>query len=131
MFRWLVVLMIVVPAAEIYVLLTMGKLIGGWQTFGSIVLMGFLGAYLAKSEGRKVWEYAQFQLSAGEIPTDSILDGICIFAGGLLMMLPGFLTDIVGLLLVLPFTRPTAKALIARCIRKYIDQGSFTMFRRR
>lgn len=131
MLRWFVFLMIVVPACEIYVLIAMGKLIGGWQTFGFILLTGFVGAYLSKREGRKVWEYARYRLSAGEIPTDAIMDGICIFAGGLLLLTPGFLTDALGLLLVLPFTRPIAKLWISRFIRKHIDRGSFAFYFRR
>lgn len=131
MLRWLLILFIVVPAAEIYVLFSIGRLIGGWETFGLLLISGFLGAYLAKREGRRVWEYARFQLSRGEIPTDSILDGICIFTGGLLMITPGILTDVAGLLLVLPFTRPLAKLLLLRWIKRMIGSGNLHFYWKR
>lgn len=131
MLRWVVVLFIVIPATEIFVLMSMGKLIGGWETFALILLSGFVGAYLAKREASRVWEYARFRLSRGEIPTDSILDGICIFAGGLLLLTPGFLTDLAGLFLVLPFTRPAVKVLLLKLIRRMIGRGNLTFYWRR
>lgn len=131
MLRWLMVLFIVVPAAEIFVLFSIGQLIGGWETFALILLSGFLGAYMSKREGKRVWEYAQHRLSRGEIPTDSILDGICIFTGGLLLLTPGFLTDLLGLFLVVPFTRPVAKLFIMRIIQRQIGRGNFHFYWRR
>jgi UPF0716 protein FxsA len=131
MYRLLVVIMIVVPALEIWGLFTIGKLIGGWQTFFLLLLTGFTGAWMARREGRRVWEYAQYQMRNGQVPTDSILDGICIFAGGLLLLTPGFLTDILGFLLVFPLTRPVFKAWALILIRRLISQGNFQLFWRR
>lgn len=131
MFRIIVLLLIVVPALEIWGLFEMGKLIGGWQTFALILLTGFLGAWLARREGRKVWEYARQQLSVGQVPTDSILDGIAIFAGGLFLMSPGFLTDVLGFLMVFPVTRPIFKAWILVFIRKRIGTGGQSFFWRK
>lgn len=131
MLRWLTVLFIIIPATEIFVLLSIGKLIGGWETFALILASGFLGAYMSKREAKRVWEYAQHRLSRGEIPTDSILDGICIFTGGLLLLTPGFVTDIAGLLLVLPFTRPVAKVLLLKLIRRMIGRGNVHFYWRR
>lgn len=125
MFRLLVVIMLVVPALEIAGLFAVGKLIGGWPTFGLILLTGFIGATLAKLEGRKVWFAAREQLAAGQIPGEAILDGICIFAGGLLLLTPGFFTDIAGFLLVFPVTRPLFKRLLRRFIRKRMASGQF------
>lgn len=131
MFRWLVALFILAPAVELYLLIQTGRLIGGLNTLGLIILTGFLGAYLAKREGRRVWEYAQYRMSRGEVPTDSILDGICVFAGGMLLLAPGFLSDIIGLALLLPFTRPLPKLLLLRFIRRRLNNGGFTFYRRR
>ncbi|MNC79575.1 phage T7 F exclusion suppressor FxsA [compost metagenome] len=85
---------------------------------------------MAKREGKRVWDYAQFRLAKGELPTDSILDGICIFIGGALLLLPGFLSDIIGLLLLIPLTRGIAKLLLFRYISKRIGQGRIVLFRR-
>lgn len=131
MFRILAILLIVVPALEIWALLSVGKLIGGLSTFLLLLLSGFLGAYLSKREARRVLDYARAELSRGQIPTGAILDGICIFAGGLLLMTPGFLTDILGFLLLFPLTRPLFKKGIVILIRKYISNGNIQFFYRK
>lgn len=131
MFRFLLALFIVVTAVELYGLISVGRLIGGWQTTAIVLLTGFLGAYFAKREGRKVLDYARHRMSMGEIPTDAIVDGICIFAGGLLLLTPGFLTDVVGATLVFPATRPIYKGAVLRLIRKRLLNRSFYIdFRR-
>ncbi len=129
MFRWMVLSMVVIPALEIWILLETGRLIGGWQTFALIVVMGFVGAYLAKREGRRVLEYARGELARGVIPTSSILDGICIFAGGLLMLTPGFLSDVLGIVLVFPATRFLFKGMLLKFIQRKIDSGQFRLYR--
>ncbi|HZG76433.1 MAG TPA: FxsA family protein [Paenibacillus sp.] len=129
MFRWLALLMVVIPALEIWILFETGRLIGGWQTFALIVAMGFAGAYLAKREGRRVLEYARSEMARGVVPTSSILDGICIFAGGLLMMTPGFLSDVLGIVLVFPGTRFVFKGLLLKFIQRKIDSGQFRLYR--
>ncbi|HZG58441.1 FxsA family protein [Paenibacillus sp.] len=129
MFRWLVALMVVVPAAEIWLLLETGQWIGFWQTFLLILLTGFVGAFLARREGRRVLEYARIELSRGTVPTSSILDGICIFAGGLLLLTPGFLTDATGFLLVFPATRTFFKGLLSRILQRGIETGRIRFFR--
>lgn len=131
MLRWIIVLLIVVPALEIWGILSVGRWIGGWQTFLLIVLTGLIGAYLAKREGRKVWEYAQHQMSLGYSPTASILDGIIIFVGGVFLLAPGFITDIIGSILLLPFTRPVVKRWLYYWLEKQIRNGKFTFIIRR
>jgi UPF0716 protein FxsA len=128
MFRWIVILMVVIPALEIWALLELGRLIGGWQTFLLILATGFIGAFLAKREFRRVLDYARNELSRGTIPTASILDGICIFAGGLLLLTPGLITDTLGFLLLLPGTRILCKALLLKLIRRQIDHGQMRFF---
>ncbi|UJF34735.1 FxsA family protein [Paenibacillus hexagrammi] len=122
MYRLLLALFIVVPAVELTLLITLGHWIGGWTTFALILLSGFLGAYFAKREGKKVWEYAKYEWSKGQMPTQQLLDGICIFIGGLLMITPGIVTDILGFLLVLPWTRPIFKVLLMAVLQKRIGR---------
>lgn len=129
--RLLLLLFIIVPALEIWTIIEVGQRIGGWQTFALIVLTGFVGAYLSKREAVKVWTHAQRDLSMGQMPTQPILDGVCVFAGGLFLLSPGFLTDIAGILLVLPVTRPLFRRLLHAWIQKKLSQGgSFYFFRR-
>ncbi|MDF2723433.1 MAG: hypothetical protein K0Q59_3108 [Paenibacillus sp.] len=128
----LLALFIVVPALEIWTIVEVGQRIGGWQTFVLIVLSGFVGATLSKREAAKAWASAQHRLSMGQMPTLPVLDGICVFVGGLFLLSPGFLTDLVGLLLVLPFTRPPFRRLLHRWIQKKLAEGgSLPFFRNR
>jgi UPF0716 protein FxsA len=131
MIRLLALLFIIVPALEIWVILQTGEWIGGWETFLLIVAAGVLGAYLSKRETAKIWAEAQRQLSMGQMPGQSILDGLCVLVGGILLMTPGFLSDFVGIFLVLPFTRPFFRRLLYNWIRRRLDRGqTFYIFRR-
>jgi len=131
MLRWLIVILIVVPALEILLFLTLGQIIGGWLTFALILLTGFIGAYLAKREFRRVIDYARHELAAGQIPATSILDGIAVFTGGLLLITPGFFTDTIGLFLLLPPTRRVIQAFFLQWLRKKINSGEFRFYIRR
>jgi len=126
--RWMVLLLIVVPALEIWILFETGSRIGGWQTFGLVLLTGFLGAWLARREARRVFDYARFELSRGVIPTASILDAICVFVGGVMLLTPGFVTDLAGLLLVIPATRLLLKRGMYRIIQRMIDSGRIRFY---
>lgn len=129
--RLLIILFIVIPALEIWTIISVGQWIGGWQTFALMIITGFAGAYLSKKEAGKVWAYAQQQMSMGQPPGHAIMEGICIFTGGLLLMSPGFLTDVVGILLLLPITRPIFRRLLYAWIQKKLSRGqTFFFFRR-
>jgi UPF0716 protein FxsA len=129
MYKWLVALMIVIPAAELWGIIEMGRHIGGWPTFGLLLLTGFAGAALARYESRKVWLQAQRQMEAGQVPGRALLDGLCVLVGGLLLMMPGFITDVVGVTLLLPVTRPFYRILLYRWLERKIRSGSFTIRR--
>lgn len=83
--KWLLFLLILIPAVEITVLIGSSHLIGMWPTFAMIVFTGVLGAYLAKRQGLIVLKEIQFRLNRGEMPGDAVLDGIFVFIGGLLL----------------------------------------------
>ncbi len=129
MYRILILIMIVIPALEIWGLITVGRLLGSWQTFGILILSGFIGAYLARREGKRVWTLAKLQMNQGQVPTQSILDGICILAGGLLLLTPGFLTDLIGVLLVIPPTRTIFRIWLVVWIQRRFLRGNFRFFR--
>ncbi len=131
MFRLIVFLFILIPAVEIWGLITVGKWIGALPTFGLVLLTGFVGAFMAKKEALRVWQYARFQMASGQIPTRSILDGICIFAGGLMLLTPGFVTDFLGFLLIFPLSRGWFAARILAFIQKRIQSGGFHIFFRK
>jgi UPF0716 protein FxsA len=127
--RLLLLLIIVVPAAEIGVLLWSGNTIGFWPTLLMIILTGVLGTYLAKREGLQTIRRVQEQMRIGQVPGQALLDGICILVGGTLLLTPGFITDITGFLMLFPPTRKFFKLLIANSIRKRIQKGNIKIIR--
>lgn len=131
MYRILVLLMIGVPALEIWGLVKAAQIIGITQTVLLVILTGFIGAYLLKREGLKTWLKFQEDLRYGEIPGNAIMDGICIFAGGLLLLTPGFFTDTIGFILLLPFTRPIIQTYLIKWLKKKMKDGSFHYYIKR
>ncbi|WP_077619051.1 FxsA family protein [Bacillus sinesaloumensis] len=128
--RLLLALIIIVPALEISVLIFSGKTLGIPITFLLIILTGVLGAWLAKKQGIETLERARQQMNYGEVPGEAVIDGICILIGAVLLLSPGYITDLTGLLLLIPATRNYVKPVIANWIRRRIDRGNFTVIRR-
>lgn len=105
----LVLLFVVLPLVEIYVAVQVAHVIGGLDTILLLVIMSFAGAWLAKREGFGIWRRMQLTLNEGRMPTNELIDTGLIFAGGVLMFVPGFVTGILGLLLLLPPIRALAR----------------------
>jgi UPF0716 protein FxsA len=110
----LILIFVVVPIAELYVIWQVGDAIGVPLTFAILVLDSLLGAWLLKSQGRAVWRRFNEAIQAGRIPHREVIDGVLVIFGGAFLITPGFLTDIVGLLLLLPPTRSTFRRLVVR-----------------
>lgn len=117
MFGKLLFLFILVPFIEVSLLIKLGSLIGFWPTLLIQVVTGILGAALARLQGLLVWGKIQAELQVGRIPAEDMLDGVLIFASGIVLMTPGLLTDLVGFALLLPITRNIFK----RWLRKQFD----------
>lgn len=101
----LLFIFIVVPLAELYVILKVGDVIGVLPTVAILVADSMLGAFLLKSQGRAVWRRFQETMATGRMPHREVIDGVAVIFGGAFLLTPGFLTDIVGVLLLLPPTR--------------------------
>ncbi|WP_053374725.1 FxsA family protein [Paenibacillus sp. FJAT-27812] len=129
MYKWLLAVFIVVPLVELIGIFTVGNWIGGWNTFFILIVMGLAGAYLARAEGRRVWVEAQRQMQAGQIPGQSILDGLCVLAGGLLLLMPGFISDIMGVTLLIPATRVFYRQMMLHWLEKRMRNGNFKIGR--
>ena len=114
----LVVLFIVIPLIELFLILQVGGWIGALPTIGLVLLTGFLGAALANSQGRAVWRRFNEALAAGRMPGREIFDGAMVIFGGALLLTPGFLTDIVGILFLLPPSRALFRRLIANRVQR-------------
>jgi UPF0716 protein FxsA len=108
----LLVAFVVMPLVEIYVLIQVGQIIGAWWTILLLVVASILGAWLVRREGARAWRALQASLTSGRMPARELADGALILIGGTLMLAPGFVTDAVGILLILPFTRPVARRLL-------------------
>ena len=114
----LVVLFIVVPIAELYVIIQVGQAIGVMPTLALLILDSILGAALARSQGRAVWRAFNLALAEGRAPAREVLDGAMIIMGGALLLTPGFLTDVLGILLLLPPTRALLRRAVVGMARK-------------
>jgi len=125
----LLLLFILIPAIEISIFIWTGSKIGGLAVFLLIILTGVIGAALVKKQGIETWRSAQLSMYNHEIPKRQIMDGICLILGGILLITPGFVTDIAGFLLVLPWTRPPFRNLIYHQIVKRMNRGDI-IFRR-
>ncbi len=101
----LVLLFLVVPFVELFVIIKVGQAIGAGWTVGILVLISIVGAWLVKREGLGVLRRARARMRNGEVPGKEITDGVFILFAGALLLTPGFLTDVMGILLLLPPVR--------------------------
>jgi UPF0716 protein FxsA len=107
-----------IPIAEIAVLIKAGQVIGVGWTLILIVLSGILGAALMRRQGLKVLAETQRKLDRGELPVGEMFDGLCVLMAGTLLLIPGFLTDVVGLLLFIPPVRLLLGTLLLSAIMR-------------
>jgi UPF0716 protein FxsA len=109
---WLVGLFIVVPIVEIYVIIQVGQAIGAIPTILLLIVESLIGAWIVKREGRRAWQALRDTVRGGGLPGSELIDAALVLVGGTLLLTPGFVTDVVGFFLVLPFTRPAARRLV-------------------
>ena len=119
--RWLLLALLSLPLLEIYLLIKIGAVIGFLPTLLLLLGAASLGTYLLNTQGWSTWVRLQQSLAGGELPTTELIDGAIILAGGVLLLLPGFLSDVLGLLCLFPRTR---RVIVAYVIRKRFGFGS-------
>lgn len=119
----LVLAFIVIPIAELYVILQVGDVLGIPLTIALLLFMSIAGAWLVKREGLRAWRRFRIALDELRVPAEEVIDGALVLLAGALMLTPGFLTDLVGLLLVLPPTRAVANRLIRARVRLSFGMG--------
>jgi UPF0716 protein FxsA len=119
----LVVLFIVVPLVELYVILQVGDAIGIVPTLLILIADSVLGSILLKSQGRAVWRRFNDHLAQGRMPHREVIDGVLVIFGGAFLITPGFLTDVVGLALLLPPTRAVFRRFLVRRLGRRIIVG--------
>ncbi len=114
MIRLLFAAFLVVPLVEIYLIVQIGQQIGPAPTVLLLLADSLLGAWLVKREGTRTWRALRSRLGSTRLPGDELADGALVLIGGTLLLTPGFVTDVAGFLLILPFTRPFARRLLLR-----------------
>jgi UPF0716 protein FxsA len=122
----LVTLFIGVPLLEIWVLIQVGQVIGPWWTILLLIADSIFGTWLVRREGGKAWQALRTSLETGRMPARELADGALILVGGTLMLAPGFITDIFGVLLILPATRPLARRLLTTVITRRLLRAGTT-----
>ncbi|MGN6188698.1 MAG: FxsA family protein [Conexibacter sp.] len=110
----LILLFIVVPLAELYVIIQVGQAIGALPTIGILLLDSILGSWLLRAQGRAVWRRFRETLAVGRPPARETVDGALVIVGGALMLAPGFITDAFGVVLLLPPTRALVRRGLLR-----------------
>lgn len=119
----LFVCFVVVPILELAVIIQVGQVAGVVPTIVALIAVSLIGAALVRREGLRAWNRVGETLRAGRMPAQEVVDGALVLAGGALMLTPGFLTDAVGLLLVIPVTRALANRLVRTRVRSIFLPG--------
>jgi UPF0716 protein FxsA len=113
-FLLLLFLFVVVPILEIYVIIQVGQAIGALWTIALLIADSIIGSVLMRSQGRAAWRRFQLALAEGRMPAREVLDGVLVIFGGAFLLTPGFCSDIVGALLLLPPTRAVIRRMLMR-----------------
>jgi UPF0716 protein FxsA len=130
MFPFLLLLFIVVPIVEIYVIIQVGQAIGALWTVALLIADSILGSILMRSQGRAVWRRFNEAIAAGRAPAREVGDGALVILGGALLLTPGFTTDILGALCLLPPTRALIRRSLLRAAgRRFVVATPFGAMR--
>ena len=116
-----------IPVIELYLLIKIGTVIGGLNTILLVILTGFLGAWLARMEGMNTMMKLKTNINQGLMPAEELIDAVIIFVAGVVLITPGLLTDIFGLLLLWPVTRNKFKRLLRKKFDEMQLQGNINI----
>ncbi|MPZ75432.1 MAG: membrane protein FxsA [Deltaproteobacteria bacterium] len=120
----ILLLFILLPLLELYILIKIGSYIGAFQTLALVILTALLGAVLARLEGLRTLQQIRQSLAQGIVPAEEMLDGVLIFIGGVLLITPGVLTDLFALVLLIPYTRTIFKRWLRRRFDRMVAAGN-------
>jgi UPF0716 protein FxsA len=124
MIGWLLILFILVPVLELYILIKIGSYLGAFQTVALVVFTALFGIVIARLEGLRKLQQIRQSLSQGIIPAEEIVDGVLIFVAGILLVIPGVLTDLFALVLLIPYTRTIFKRWLRRRFDRMVATGN-------
>ena len=121
---WLVLLFIVAPLVELYVIIQVASVIGGWETIALLIVESAIGAYLLKHQGVATLDRISRAVAEGRVPSNELIDGLLLLVAGALMLAPGFIGDLLGFLLIVPITRLPFRAIV----RRRFQSGRYSQF---
>jgi UPF0716 protein FxsA len=113
----------VIPLVELYLLIKIGHHLGAFNTILIVILTGFVGATLARMQGMKTMLRIRDSLNRGEVPTEALVDAFLIFAAGVVLLTPGFVTDLAGVAMLIPATRVRFKGWIRKRFHQWIEKN--------
>lgn len=128
--NWLWAALFVIPAIELFGFILVSSWFGASKTLLLLISTSLIGLLMMRFEGSKVIEDSRKQMQEGRVPGRTMLDGMCIFFGGMLLIIPGFITDIIGFTLVFPLTRTIYRGFLLKWIEKKMKNGTFTFYKR-
>ena len=120
----LALLFIGLPLLELYILIKIGSYLGPFLTIALIIFSGLLGLLLARFEGLRTLHQIRQNLSQGIVPAEEMVDSVLIFVGGVLFVVPGVITDVAALVLLIPFTRTIFKRWLRRRFDRAVERGN-------
>lgn len=118
-----VVLIVAIPIFEVYVLVQVGERIGVLWTVLILVVEAIVGGWLMRREGARTWRALDGAFRGGRVPTGELADAALVLVGGVLLLLPGFVTDVLGLFFLIPFTRPFARKVVAFFLARRLSRA--------
>ncbi len=124
------ILLFIIPVIEIWLLIKVGNVIGPLQTLGALMVFSLIGVWLAKSQGFRIITAIRDELAVGRMPAAHFLDGVLILFGGILLIVPGFLTDFIGLFFLVPATRQLFKRWLRSLLERKLRNGNVVVIRR-
>ena len=127
----LILLFTLLPLIDLAILLKIGSYIGFKYTLAIVIATGFIGAYLARMEGRYIITRIRSDISQGRMPADELMGGLCVIIGGAFLLAPGLITDTLGFFLVLPITRNLFIDTIKNKFKRMFIEGDVRFYFRR
>ncbi|MFH1996099.1 MAG: FxsA family protein [Candidatus Omnitrophota bacterium] len=123
MFSYIVLVLTVIPIVELALLIKVGTIVGVGNTILLILATGIAGAYLLRAQGFQILRRIDDDLAIGNVPSEALMDGFLVFCGGLLLITPGIMTDIMGLVLLVPAGRSIVKYRLKQKLRAAFQEG--------
>jgi UPF0716 protein FxsA len=128
MVTWLVFLFTVVPIVELYILIRIGNVLGALNTVLLLIVMALVGAFLVRLEGMRIFTRTTTNLAQGIVPAEELVDGLLIFAAGVLLITPGVFTDVLALFLLIPLSRTLIKRWLRRRFDRMVASGRARLY---